>query len=136
MLQYRVFYVATVVTSCLLHHMHVLSVQLYKPILHDVRWQLSPAAHSHYMHIVVSGSVLTICPSCWLVSLPGSGQWEVVTSAVLPDTVRSALELRVQGEEDKQQQQQEGYYFDGFKRAVYLVEEVGGLQSHAWYHMV
>jgi hypothetical protein len=63
---------------------------------------------------------------------PGSGQWEVVTPTVLPDAVRASLELRVQGEEDKQQQQQEGYYFDGFKRAVYLVEEVGGVQPHAW----
>lgn len=55
----------------------------------------------------------------------GSGQWEVVTSAVLPDAVRAALELRVQGEEDKQQQQQASYYSDSFNKPVYVIEKVG-----------
>lgn len=56
----------------------------------------------------------------------GSGQWEVVTSAVLPDAVRAALELRVQGEEDKQQQQQQAsYYSDSFNKPVYVIEKVG-----------
>jgi hypothetical protein len=44
---------------------------------------------------------------------------------VLPEAVRAFLELRVQEEEEQQQQQlQEGYYFEGMKRAVYVVEEV------------
>lgn len=55
---------------------------------------------------------------------PDSGQWEVVTPAVLPDAVRASLELRVQGEEEKQQQQQQGYYFEGFMRPVYVADEV------------
>jgi hypothetical protein len=54
-----------------------------------------------------------------------SGQWEAVTPSVLPEAVRAFLELRVQEEEQQQQQQlQEGYYFEGMKRAVYVVEEV------------
>jgi hypothetical protein len=56
--------------------------------------------------------------------LADSGQWEVVTPAVLPDAVRAPLELRVQGEEEKQQQQQQGYYFEGFMRPVYVADEV------------
>lgn len=56
--------------------------------------------------------------------LTDSGQWEVVTPAVLPDAVRASLELRVQGEEERQQQQQHGYYFEGFMRPVYVADEV------------
>lgn len=49
--------------------------------------------------------------------------WEVVTTTVLQDSARAAMESRVQDEED-QQQQQAGYYFEGFRKAVYMYQEV------------
>lgn len=53
---------------------------------------------------------------------------------MLPDGVRAAVELRVQGEEERQQQQQlqEGYYFEGVKRAVYVVEPVRRTCQRVW----
>lgn len=78
------------------------------------------------------GLVLTYTPVCPLVTrlchvhfgccASGAVVYEPVTSAVLSDAARAALERRVPDEE--QQQQQEGYYFEAFKRAVYTMEGV------------
>ena len=78
----------------------------------------------------VSCSGLTECIAFLCCISVGGHDFEPVTSAVLPEAVRAALEHRVPEEEQEQQQQQD-YYFESFKKAVYIVEEVGGVSAAA-----